>query len=171
MSMEDFRNVIEMFCGRLAGCASQYTPLRESTTDIYHHIHIHEPISVWQTKVSSSNRLTSLTVQIHPQSMLLNEFLVAKENDRPFDPLYDLSDEEEAQEWFQQVRKTARLRRELKEAEEQAAQHARKFKARDTRNQPKSTTPAIGLDARPFDGKPSTTKEASISGKIRMCSE
>ena len=162
--------MIEMFCGRLAGRASQYTPLPGSITEIHHHIHIHEPISVCQTKVSSSNRLTSLTVQIHPQSMLLNEFLVAKENDRPFDHLYDLSDEEEAQEWFQRARKAARLRRELKEVEEQTAQHARKIKARDTRNQPESTTPAIGLDARPSEGKPSTMKEAVSSGEIHMSS-
>ena len=34
-----------------------------------------------------------------------------------------------------------------------------------------STTPAVGLDARPSAGKSSTTKEASISGEIHMSSE
>ena len=107
--------------------------------------------------------------------MSLNEFLVAKEKhtgDRPFDPLHDLSDEEETEKYVHRVRKAARLRRELREVEEQVAEHAqaRKIRARDTRNQSESTTPAIGLDAGPSGGKSSATKEATISGEIHMSS-
>ena len=99
-------------------------------------------------------------------------FLVAKEKDRPFDPLYDLSDEEETEKYIQRIRKAARLRRELREVEEQMAEaaRARMIRARDTRNQSESTTPNIGLDARPSGEKSSSAKEALATRELLVSS-